>query len=199
MANTYAPNGFQQVNQFQGYAPNYALTTRRIASTNTNKIGYGDPVKSLTTGYIDVATVTQQIMGIFYGCQYYDTARTDGTGWQFSRQWTGVTTASADPVAFVCQDPTAIFQVQCSGTSGVTTAQVGLNINFTAAGAPSTLGFSVAAADTSSAATMSTTNTLPFRIIGLTEEYMLNYSTTGANNYILVRLNNCDANTTTGI
>lgn len=199
MANTYAPNGFQQVNMFQGYAPNYTLTTRKIASSNTNKIGYGDPVRSLTTGYIDVATVTQQILGIFYGCEYYDTAQQSGFGWQFSRQWTGVTTASADPLAFVCQDPTAVFQVQCSGTTAVTTAQIGLNINFTAAGTPNTIGFSVAAADTASAATLSTTAALPFRIVGVSEEFFNNYSSTTANNYILVRLNNCDANTTTGI
>lgn len=196
MANTYAPNGFQQVNQFQGYAPNYTLTTRKIASTNTAKIGYGDVVKSISTGYIDVATITEQVLGIFYGCQYYDTARTDGTGWQFSRQWTGVTTASADPLAFVCQDPTAVFQVQVSGTTSITTAQIGLNINFTANGLPNTIGFSVAAAN---ATTVSTTNTFPFRIIGISEEFMLNYSATQSNNYILVRLNNCDANTTTGI
>jgi hypothetical protein len=195
IVNTYAPNGFQMVNQFAGYAPNYTLTTRKIAKANTNKIAYGDVVRSLSTGYIDIATTTQQVLGVFFGCEYYDTAQQSGFGQQFNRQWPGVSTATADPLAYVCQDPTAVFQVQCSGTSAITNASIGLNINFTANGTPNTIGFSTAAADTT---TVSTTNTLPFRILGISQQYGIGLDNTQPNNFILVRLNNCDANSTTG-
>lgn len=195
MANTYAPYGFQLVNQFQGYAPNYATTTRLISKSNTNKMGYGDVVKSLTTGYIDIAATTDSpVLGVFLGCQYYDTAQQQGFGQQFNRQWTGVTTATADPIAFVCQDPTAVFQAQVSGASAITSSSIGLNINFTANGTPNSIGFSVAAIDGTSA---STTNTLPFRVIGLSPLFSVDNAS--ANNSVLVRLNACDANTTTGI
>lgn len=202
MANTYAPNGFQMVNQFQGYAPNYTLTTRLISKSNTNKIGSGDVVRSLSTGYIDIAATTNtQVLGVFYGCEYYDTAQQSGFGQQFTRQWTGVTTATADVLAYVCQDPTAIFQVQVSGTSAITSSSIGLNINFTANGTPNSIGFSVAAADQS---TVSTTSTLPFRITGLSQEATLSglplpTTVPTANGYIYVRLNSCDANVLTGV
>lgn len=196
MANTYAPYGFQLVNAFQGYAPNYATTTRVISKSNTNKIGYGDVVISLTTGYIDIAATTSSpVLGVFLGCQYYDTSQaTQGFGQQFTRQWSGTTTALADPLAFVCQDPTAVFQAQVSGATTITNSSIGLNVNFTANGSPNTIGFSVAAVD---GTTVSTTNTLPFRIIGLSPSFAVDNTT--ANNAVLVRLNACDANTTTGI
>lgn len=200
--NTYAPNGFQMVNQFQGYAPNYTLTTRLIAKANTNKIGYGDVVRSLTTGYIDIAATTNtQVLGVFFGCQYYDTAQQSGFGQQFSRQWTGVTTSTSDILAFVCQDPTAVFQAQVSGTTPITTSSIGLNVNFTANGSPNSIGFSVAAVDQT---TVSTTNTLPFRIIGLSQQATLNglplpTTVPTANGYVQVRLNSCDAVQLTGV
>lgn len=196
MANTYAPNGFQMVNQFAGYAPNYTLTTRLIAKANTNKIGYGDVVQSLSTGYIDIAATTNtQVLGIFFGCQYYDTAQANqGFGQQFARQWSGVTTATADVLAFVCQDPTAVFQAQVSGASAITTSSVGLNINFTANGTPNTIGYSVAAVD---GTTVSTTSTLPFRVIGLSQQFGVD--NTSANNFVYVRLNSCDAVVLTGV
>lgn len=202
MANTYAPNGFQMVNQFEGYAPNYSLSTRLISSGNTNKIGYGDVVQSLSTGYIDIAATTNtQVLGVFFGCQYYDTAQQNGFGQQFARQWPGVTTASSDILAFVCQDPTALFQAQVSGATAITNSSIGLNVNFTANGTPNTIGFSTAAVD---GTTVSTTNTLPFRIVGLSLQATLNglnknTTTPTANNYILVRLNSCDANQLTGV
>jgi len=202
MANTYAPNGFQMVNQFEGYAPNYTLTTRLISSANTNKIGYGDVVQSLNTGFIDIAATTNtQVLGVFFGCEYYDTAQQGGFGQQFSRQWPGVTTASGNILAYVCQDPTAVFQAQVSGATAITNSSIGMNVNFTANGVPNTIGFSTAAVDGTS---VSTTNTLPFRIVGLSLQASLNglplpTSTPTANNYVLVRLNSCDANQLTGV
>lgn len=201
MANTYAPNGFQQVNQFEGYAPNYTLTTRLISKANTNKIAFGDVVQSLTTGYIDRAVTTNtQVLGVFFGCNYYDTAQQNGFGQQFNRQWPGVTSASADPIAFICQDPTAVFQVQVSGATPITTSSIGLNINFTGNANPNIIGMSQAAAD---GTTVSTTSTLPFRIVGLNQQFSINggpaASNASANNIIYVRLNSCDANILTGV
>ena len=70
MANTFAPNGFQQYSG-TGSAPTYEQTVAAIASGNTTAIFYGDPVIQATgttgvgTGYITqaVAPVTYSITG----------------------------------------------------------------------------------------------------------------------------------------
>jgi hypothetical protein len=70
MANTFAPNGFQQY-QGTGSSPTYEQTQLAIASTNTTPIYFGDPVIQATgttglgTGYITqaAAQVTYSITG----------------------------------------------------------------------------------------------------------------------------------------
>ena len=57
MANTFAPNGFQQY-QGTGSLPTYEQTQLAIASANTNPIFFGDPVvqaasaTGVGTGYV---------------------------------------------------------------------------------------------------------------------------------------------------
>ena len=66
MANTFAPNGFQQY-QGTGSSPTYEQTQLAIASTNTTVIYFGDPVvqavgtTGVGTGYITQAAAQQSL------------------------------------------------------------------------------------------------------------------------------------------
>lgn len=161
MANTFAPQGFQQIGLLNGTAPTFAQSPARISKSNATPIYFGDPVTQLNTGYITQSTAgTTQIQGIFVGCSYLSTAlgRT-----VYSRYWPGTTDAAADVAAFVIDDPQAVFAVQSGNGGPVTLASVGTNINF-ALGTGSATGISGAYADF---ATLATTSTLPFRIVNI--------------------------------
>lgn len=192
MANNNAPFGFKPTRNLIASTSNFAQNTYEIASSNTHTIGFGDPVKLLATGYIDISLTTDTaILGIFLGCQYYNTA----TGRQeYPDQWTGVTTTSGQIFARVCDDYNAVFTVQNSASTAITIADVGANINFTAAGTPNTYsGISIAAVDQT---TLGTTATLPFRIVALST-FAGNDNTTGYN-WVEVKLNSSNLTSTTG-
>ena len=201
MSNTLSPFGFRLASRADGAQPNYAIQYRQIAYNNTNKFGFGDPVKTLNTGYIDAATAGSTFSGIFLGCEYVDT--------NFARKvyfpnWSAPSTATQYTVlAKVCMDPKALFVCQIGNDTSVKTQSIiGQNANFGGGGAPNSAGISTAYLDGS---TIATTSTLNFRIVGfaggdntyLTTGYVGN-DPTSANPLVLVALNNCDWNTTTG-
>lgn len=199
MANTLASFGFRFVKSLLTNSPNYQLTERRIAYDNSNTIGYGDPVKLLNTGYLDLmAAGGSTIDGIFLGCQYPDSTAIGGYRW--INQWNAPSLAStAEVKAFVITDPFALFQVQVNGTAMAQT-NIGNNIDITAAssGNPNAAGFSQCSLD---AATADTTATYPFRIVDIVYPPAFNatYSATAANNIVVVRMNTSDQLNTTGI
>ena len=172
MSNTNAPNGFSYFGRLEGGSPTVGNTTRKILSTYNVAIGYGDPVVSVGSGYIQQAAAgTTQIAGIFYGCKYLNTA-VGRVVW--SNSWPG-TTQGSDATAYLATDPDSLFVVQSDNTA-ITFADIDANINFVA-GVPSTVtGISIASVGQS---TIATTNTLPFRIVGLLSQYE---STSGAVN-----------------
>ena len=197
MSNTNAPNGFTYFGRAEGGSPTEGFSFRKIAYDDTTAIGFGDPVTSLGTGYITSATPgTTQIDGIFYGCQYYATA-VSRVIW--SNKWPGSgSNSSATILAQVITDPQAVFIAQSNNTA-IAFADIEANINFKT-GTVDAGGFSTASLDQSSIAT---TNTLPFRIVGL-------YSAsappgtpgtddTSAYNRAVVRANLWDRTSTTGI
>lgn len=199
MANTYAPFGFRPSRRLDGAEPNYQIAARPLASTNTNKIGYGDPVKTgasgatFLQGYLDIATTGSQMTGIFIGCSYTDTQ----LGYVERPAWLAPTTAVAGSVVGkVILDPMMVFEVQVGNdTSALTQANMGNNINLGGAGSPTTTsGISQAYVD---GATIATTNTLNFRLIGFSPA--VNNDPTSANPIVEVIINNGDYNTTTGI
>lgn len=195
MANTQAPFGFQQSSTLTGASPNYAVVHRQIASNNANKIGRGDPVIELSNGYIDIALSTSSpILGIFDGLEYYDTSQ-QKTLWQPS--WQGQTTGLSGSIkAAVVVDPQGTYAIQAgnSSTTGVTLANIGNNATFGGQGAPTTgSGVSVAYLDV---ATISTTNTLPLRIVGLGGSP--SNDTTAAYDTVIVKLNTQTYSQTTG-
>jgi hypothetical protein len=194
MANSLAPFGFRCVGtRGAGATPSFEIDARKIAQGNTTAIYKGDPVVSLSTGYITRATAgTTQIAGIFKGCKYNSASQ--GGKFIESPYWPG-SDALGDVEAYIEGGEHAVFRVQANGS--ITFADVNANVNF-ALGTPNTsLGLSGAMIDT---ATINTTATHPFRIVGLVSDPPgENGTESGAYAHVLVRANFTDARSTTGI
>lgn len=195
MSNTQAPYGFRATRRIDGAAPNYAMMPARlVAQAATFVIGAGDIASSLTTGYISLcASTATQAHGIFQGCQYYDT---NFQQWQFRNYLPGTQTSNADITAFTISDVKQVFEAQSNGAA-ITTPQIQLNCTWITAsnGAPNTYsGISTAAIDPAS---VSTTNTLQFRIVGLGQS--VGNDNTSSFNTVEVILNAADYNSTTGV
>lgn len=192
MANTNAPYGFRQYSG-TGSAPTYEQVVYYIAQANTTDIFFGDPVVPLNTGYITQATSNSvQIAGIFVGCKYLSTSQ-KRTVW--SNYWPG-SDASSDVEAYVVNDPNAKFVVQSDAT-GIAFADINANIGFSIGTGNTSNGISGALLDTS---TLNTTNTLPFRVIGLVQNPPGSAGTeAGAYNWAIVAFNNVSTKQLTGI
>lgn len=195
MSNTQAPYGFRATRRVDGAAPNYAMMpSRLVAQAATFIVGQGDVVQSLSTGYVSLATSTaNQAQGIWQGCEYYDTGLQQ---WRFTNYLPGTQSPNADITAFTISDVKQIFEAQSNGAA-ITTPQIGLNATWITAsnGAPNTYsGISTAAIDPAS---ISTTNTLQFRVVGLGKS--VSNDNTSSFNTIEVILNNADFNQLTGV
>lgn len=194
MANTQAPFGFRATRRIDGVAPNYAMMPPRlIASTNTTlRVGQGDIMKSLVTGFLDLlASTAGQAQGIFQTCQYYDT---NIQQWVFNNYLPGTQSPSDNILAFSISDVKQVFEAQSAGNT-ITTASIGLNSTFATNGAPNTYShISTAALDP---ATLSTNSAFQFRIVGLGAAP--NNDITASFNTVEVILNAADFNSTTGV
>ena len=161
MSNTQSSFGFKHVGFLPGYAPDYQLSTRLIASSNTTSIYFGDPVAKVgSTQYIaQASSTTAPLEGIFQGCFLIPST---GGAPTFSPYYPGA--AGADVTAYVIASPGALFMAAALNTN-IPISYIGLNIGF-AIGTGSTIGgaFSGATLDQTTA---STTNTLPFQVVGL--------------------------------
>jgi hypothetical protein len=192
MANTNAPFGFRQYSG-TGSAPTYEQVVMYIDSANTTDIFFGDPVVPLNTGYITQATSNSvQIAGIFVGCKYLSTSQ-KRTVW--SNYWPG-SDASSVVEAYVVNDPNAKFVAQSDAT-GIAFADINANIGFAIGSGNTATGISGASLDTS---TLNTTNTLPFRVVGLVTQPPGSFGTeAGAYNWAVVAFNNVSTKQLTGI
>lgn len=121
-----APYGLKPVNLIGGQV--FAGSTRMfpIASGYNASLFYGDVVQLTTDGTLVVngttsgTSATAGIVGVFLGCQYTNPSTKQTINAQY---WPQGTVAS-DAIAYVCDDPDAIFQaVACS--SGTTVVNVG--------------------------------------------------------------------------
>ena len=130
----------------------------KIASGYASNIFYGDFVKLVNTGTIekDVGTATATPVGIFMGCFYTDPSTSQPT---FNQMWPTGTVAD-DAMAYVLDDPDAVFRMQGDGSLAQTT--LGNNIAIIQTSGSTTIGRSKNAVDASTAAT---TDTLPLRIL----------------------------------
>ena len=196
MANTQAPFGFQLAGFLDGRSGSLGQQTRLIANADTNAVYSGDPVTSLSTGYVTRSTAgTTQISGIFIGCSYLNTAL-GRTVW--SPSWPG-SGATGDITAYVITDPQATFKVQAGGsTTAIGLADINANANFALGTPNTTTGQSGAYLDQTTI--NPATTTLPFRIISLIASppgAPGTDITTGYNN-VIVAFNFQDYRVTTG-
>ena len=129
MAATASPYGLKAVNHLGGTP--YAGSTRMypIASGYANNIYNGSIVSVVAAGTIvftaavgtAAAPFQAGTVGVFVGCTFTDP---NSGNVVFRQNWpTG--TVAADALAYVVDDPAAIFQVQANGT----VAQAGLGSN----------------------------------------------------------------------
>lgn len=207
MANNNAPYGFKFVRNYYSAAPTYQTSVFQIASNNTNSFGKGDVVKLLNTGYIDRALTSDTIfLGVVDRVEYFDT----GIGAkQFKNAWLAPSSAlSGSCVAYVIDDPNAVFGVQVGGstTTGLLQTDVGVNINFGGNATPNTLtGLSIAFLDQTTI--NAATTTLPFRVVNVPQNLggtpvtaaPIGNDSTAAYNYVEVIGNAWLATSRTGI
>lgn len=191
MANTNAPFGFRQA-KGNGSAPTYEQVEMLIASTNTTPIYFGDAVIPLNTGYIAQATAsTVQLAGIFQGCKYLSTSQ-KRTVW--SNYWPGADN-TGDVTAYVVNDVNSRFIVQAGGTA-IGIASINANIQLNVGTGNSATGISGMYVETPN-----TTDTLPFRVVGLVTDPPGANGTdyASAYNYVIVAFNNVSGKNLNGI
>jgi hypothetical protein len=148
----------------------YAGVTRhfKIASGYATSIFNGDAVKLVTGGTVerDDFDAAMTPVGVFVGCSYTDPT----LGYKLFSQYYPASTVASDIEAYVVDDTNVLFKVAVvsSGTTIGDLAQtdIGANVAGVNNAGDSTTGKSLCAISDTSA----TTNTLPFRIVGLVEE-----------------------------
>lgn len=185
MANTQSAFGLRHIGFLSGGAPDYQLNTGVIASGNTTKIFFGDPVTMVaTTGAIaQLGSTTAQLVGVFQGCEFIPVG---GLGIpQWSPYWPGA--AAVDATAYFIDAPNAIFLAAALNTA-IVTSNIGENVTVNI-GTGSTVGggFSGATLDQ---AGLTTATTAPFKIIGLYEGIGNGSDPSSAYNWVQVTFNN---------
>lgn len=192
MANTNAPFGFRQ-RSGNGSAPTYEQAAGNCVY-NASAMFFGDPIEPNAAGYLVVGTGSSTIAGIFQGCKYLSVSM-KRTIW--NNYWPGSDVASGQfPEVYYINDPNARFVAQSDAT-GIALADVNSNIGYTIGTGNTNTGISGAAL---SAATINTTATLPFRILGLITDPPGSPGTeAGAYNWVLVGFNSVATKQLTGI
>lgn len=202
LANTQAPFGFERWG-VTGGSPNFSFSSGypaganvagyRIAAGYATALFYGDAVRmnvSGPTGYIeqwangDGATATKILAGIFLGCSYYSTGQRQTI---FNKYWPG-SDATGDVTAFVCDDPSSIWKVQAGVAAAITQTSMGQTADIVA----TPVGNTTTLTSGMSLSTPTTTNTLPFKVVGFvtTPPTANGTDLTTPYNYVLVGFNN---------
>lgn len=169
-----APYGLKPVGLVGGEV--YSGSTRmfKIASAYGTAIGNGDLVKIASDGTVqkDTGTATATPVGVFVGCSYTNPSTNQKI---FVQNW-AASTVAADAVAYVVDDPNALFKMAfvSSGTTVTTTGVsrancVGMNGTLVQNAVNTATGNSAVALS----ATTATTNTLPIRIIDVVPDTAL--------------------------
>jgi len=161
------PYGFKPINRIDGLPYAGAIRQVPISGSYNVAIYNGDPVKIATGGTIERtaasgAVTSGTILGIFVGCQYVNSS---GQTVQ-AQYYPGTAVTSA--VAYVVDDPFAVFKVAVAYANAtvttVTQAAVGTNMSFNMGTGSATTGDSGAFVTAASGAN---TSTLPFRVVAV--------------------------------
>ena len=197
-----APYGLLAVNRVDGLPYAGAIRQIKIASDYNTPIYYGDIVRIAAGGTIQKSTVTtdattaaaNNTVGVFVGCQYVNSMSQTVEG-QFYQS----NTTNQSAIAYVIDDPLALFKVAVTYANGVITTVnqsiVGTNMAVIQGTGSNTTGDS-AVSVLATSNTGGTTAALPLRVIAVVPE-----TATGSNAYteVLVKFNNHQYNGTTGL
>ena len=139
----------------------------KIASGYATSIFAGDAVKLVTGGTVERDTFDAAMtpIGVFMGCSY-----TDATLGKVFRQYFPASTAASDIMAYVV-DATDVLFTAAVVSSGTTIGDLALtDLGANVAGVDNTGDTASGNSRCAISDTSATTNTLPFRIVGLVEE-----------------------------
>jgi hypothetical protein len=159
MSATSAPFGFRPAFHPSGADRAQALSNG-IASGYATGILRGQPVALNTSGNIIIATAGSAFQGIFWGCEWTDTAGRR----QINNQWVASTSyQSGSMITYYYNDPLIVYEVQCDGSLAQTSLGDQANMSNATAGSTTT-GLSQS---TLSATLAGTSAVGDFRIIDL--------------------------------
>ena len=192
MANKNAPFGLRPVGELGSGYNTSGTTEYSIASGASGNIFSGDLVKMANTGTILVAAAGDQALGVFRGCKY-----TDSNGDViYSAYWPNGT-VSSDAVAFVVDDPNALFEVQSAATGSVVQTVVGNNADIVYSTGSTQTGISAVKISGTTAATSA-----QLRIVGFSgdpDNNALGTGTLSTNVNMIVKINEHFYAQTTGV
>jgi hypothetical protein len=161
------PYGLIPINLIGGQVFASATRSIPIATNSSTAIYFGDVVKLNSSGTLDkdAGTSSATPVGVFLGCSY-----TDPTFGKTFRQYYPGTTNITDVVAFVQDDPDALYKVAVVST--------GVNVSYVARGAVGENAVLVQTAGNTTngnsrvgvSSTTGTTSTFPIRIIDVIAE-----------------------------
>jgi hypothetical protein len=169
------PYGLLPVNLIGGQV--FAGATRQIpvASGYNTSIFYGDPVKLVSSGTLerDTPDAAMTPIGVFLGCSY-----TDPTFGKVFRQYYPANTVASDIVAYVQDDPDALFTAAIvSGTTVVAAVSrtfVGNNVEMV-----NNTGSAITGNSAAAVTAPATTATLPLRIVDVVPDTAIVTTATG--------------------
>jgi hypothetical protein len=167
MSTIASPYGFKPVNLVGGAPYAGAVRQIKIASGYASNLFNGQVVSIVTAGTIQLVTTDGSAgtpfpagtIGVFVGCSYTSPITLQKT---FDQKWLSGTVA-ADAVAYVVDDPNALFQVQSAGS--LVQADLGANVSLAAVQSSSTGSVLTGNSNTAVSATSATTTGIAFRIV----------------------------------
>lgn len=192
MSNQNAPFGLKPSSKLGSNYNNEGVTEYKIASGASGNIFSGDLVKMANTGTILVAAAGDQALGVFRGCQY-----TDSSGDVIYSPYWPDGTVTSDAVAFVVDDPNALFEVQSAATGSVVQTVVGNNADIVYTAGSTITGISAVEISGTTAATSA-----QLRIVGVStdpDNSTLGTGSASANVNLIVKINEHFYAQTTGV
>lgn len=199
--NTLAPSGLSFSRNFISGANTYQANLFTIKKAYASTIGMGDVVATGTVanqGYVTLANdAATRVLGVFAGVLAYYDSTLQGISHGLNGSYQSTSNPAADIQCLVISDPFATFIAQVNGGT-FAQSWVGQNIGWTAAtnGTPNSSGRSILSL---SFASLNTTNTLPFRIVGSAGVTGGPQDPANTNPWVEVRLNTSEVLSATGI
>lgn len=171
------PYGLKPINLIGGQV--FAGATRQFAITTSGvnyntAIFYGDVVQLSADGTVIISTLDTDtsavpgVVGVFLGCAFTNPVTKQKT---FSQYWPGYASGVTDAVAYVCDDPDALFKVVSVGDTADASGLVVAPVQQTALGTNAVLVLNSGSTNTGDSAigiySAGTTTSLPMRIVDL--------------------------------